>query len=397
MAPDASPPSGVSHGLIPLARPEIGDAEIAAVARVLRSGWLTQGREVAAFEAEFANFVGAGHAIAASNGSAALLLALRVLGLEPGAEVITVSHSFIATADAVREAGAFPVFVDIEPATGNMDPAKLEVAITARTRAILCVHQLGMPCDLVQILAIARRHGIPVVEDAACAAGSEVRLDAHWERIGKPHGTIACFSFHPRKLLTTGEGGMVTTADAEIARKIRLLRNHGMSASALSRHEAPEVVFERYDTPGFNHRMTDIAAAVGRVQLARLPDIVARRRALACRYHALLAGIPGLATPTEPGWARSNWQSYGVRLPDGLDQRETMQRLLDLGVVTRRGVMCAHREAAFPSDSWRSAGTLAKSERAQDTSILVPLFAQMTVDDQDRVVAALVSVCARCP
>src|SRR5579859_7273228 len=185
--------------MIPVARPWLGEAEVEAAARPLRSGWLTQGPEVAAFETEFAAFVGAPHACAVSNCTVALHLALRALGVGEGDEVITVSHSFIATASSIRYCGAIPVFVDIHPGTFNIDPTLIERAITSRTRAILCVHQVGMPCDMEQIMALAELNNLPVVEDAACAVGSEIQWRGEWQRIGRPHGDVACFSFHPRK------------------------------------------------------------------------------------------------------------------------------------------------------------------------------------------------------
>src|SRR5207237_982780 len=198
---------------IPITAPLIGDQEIAAVAAPLRSGWLTQGPEVAAFEREFAEYVGAPHACATSNCTTALHLALLALGIGPGDEVITVSHSFIATANAIRYCGARPVFVDIDPVTFNIDPARVAGAVTPRTRAILCVHQMGMPCELAALLELARARQIPVIEDAACAIGSEIRWDGAWQRIGRPHADIACFSFHPRKVMSTGDGGMLTTSN----------------------------------------------------------------------------------------------------------------------------------------------------------------------------------------
>src|SRR4051794_38725620 len=214
---------------VPVARPYLGMEEVSAAERAILSGWVTQGPEVAAFEKEFAAFVGAPHACAVSSGTTALHLALLAAGVRRGDEVITVSHSYIATANSIRYCGALPVFVDIEPETFNIDPQKIEPAITERTRAILCVHQMGLPCDLSPILTIAGKYNIPVVEDAACAIGSEILWDGNWERIGKPHSDIACFSFHPRKLLTTGDGGMLTTRDAEIDARFRLWRQHGMS------------------------------------------------------------------------------------------------------------------------------------------------------------------------
>ena len=392
--------------IIPLARPWLGEQEIEAVKRPLLSGWVTQGPEVAAFEREFAAFVGAKHAGAVSNCTTALHLALRAVGVGPGDEVITVSHSYIATANSVRYCGAVPVFVDIESTTFNMDPALIERVITPRTRAILCVHQIGMPCDLENISNIARRHSLPVVEDAACAAGSEILCKGKWEKIGKPHGDVACFSFHPRKLLTTGDGGMLTTANSEWDKKFRLWRQHSMDVPDTVRHASDQIIFESYPEIGYNYRLTDIQAAIGREQLKRLPEIVRQRRSMAQRYQELLANVPGIGLPEEPPWARSNWQSYCVRLPAHCNQRHVMQGMLNAGVATRRGVMCAHRECAYGREVWScglrcgrcncSPGTcmrLVESERAQDQTIVLPLFHQMTENDQDVVVDALRMAC----
>jgi len=376
---------------IPVAKPWIDKREVEAVRRPLLSGWVTQGPEGAAFEREFAAYVGAGHACAVSSCTTALHLALLAVGVQPGDEVITVSHSFIATANSIRYCGATPVFVDIQSDTFNMDPALIEDAITERTRAILCVHQMGMPCDLEAISVIACRHSLPVVEDAACAIGSEILWDGEWEKIGKPHGDITCFSFHPRKLLTTGDGGMITTSNPEWDRQCRLCRQHGMSVPARMRHVAKEVIFESYPIFGYNYRMTDIQAAIGREQLKRLPEMIERRRFLAERYMELLAAVPGIRLPEEPPWARSNWQSYCVRLPDMCDQRQVMQFMLDKGVATRRGVMCAHREGAY-ADLPRPSPLL-QSERGQDHSIILPLYHQMAEEDQNYVVKVLREAC----
>jgi perosamine synthetase len=388
---------------VPIARPVIGESEMRAVQRPLASGWLTQGPEVAAFEKEFAEYTGAPHACAVSNCTTALHLALRAVGISAGDEVITVSHSFIASANAIRYCGAVPVFVDIQPGSYNMDAARIEAAITVRTRGILVVHQLGMPCDLEPIVEIARRRGLRLVEDAACAAGSEILWRGQWERIGRPHGDIACFSFHPRKVMTTGDGGMLTTGNAEWDRQFRLWRQHSMTVADTERHGASTVVFEEYSELGFNYRMTDLQAAVGREQLIRLPEMVAERRRLARCYSEILAGLGGLQVPVEPAWARSNWQSYCVRLPEARDQRAVMQSMLNAGIATRRGVMCAHREPAFRSEPWRcvsasgvvdgsdQCSSLSESEAITAHGLILPLFVGMTDDDQGRVVAALAS------
>jgi len=374
--------------MIPIARPVLGEREVEAARRAILSGWVTQGPEVAAFEREFAAAVGAPHACAVSSCTTALHLALVAAGVGPGDEVVTVSHSFIATANAIRYCGATPVFVDVELDTFNIDPALVDAAVTPRTKALLVVHQLGMPCDLASLVATARRHAVPLIEDAACAIGSEIRWQGEWQRIGRPHGDMACFSFHPRKLLSTGDGGMVVTASAETDAKLRLLRQHGMSVPDTVRHASAQVVFEDYPIVGFNYRLTDIQAAIGREQLSRLEGIVARRRELAGRYAAALAAVPGVVVPREPEWARTNWQTYAVRLR-GADQRQVMQRMLDDGVSTRRGVMNAHREGAYPAGTWRAAGVLTRGECAQDTAIALPLYHDMTHADQDRVVDSL--------
>ncbi|WP_448382588.1 DegT/DnrJ/EryC1/StrS family aminotransferase [Desulfosoma sp.] len=398
-----------TNAFLPVARPWIDEREVQAVRRVLESGWLTQGPMVEAFEREFAQFVQTPYACAVSSCTTALHLALRAVGVGPGDEVITVSHSFIATANSIRYCGAVPVFADIEPGTFNLDPTCLDSLISQRTKAVLCVHQMGMPCDMARIVPWARAHGLAVIEDAACAIGSEIFWDGRWEKIGKPHGDAACFSFHPRKLLTTGDGGMITTARKDIDEKCRLWRHHGMSVPDAVRHASPHVVFESYETLGFNYRMTDIQAAVGREQLRKIPQIVSRRRLQVQRYREMLNSVVNIVFPEEPPWARSNWQSLCVRLPVVCDQAKVMQFLLEKGIATRRGIMCAHREPAYFQEPWSCGlgpgacgcppGTckrLKHSEEAQDRGLILPLFHDLTEEDQRRVVETLQEACARC-
>ena len=365
--------------MIPIAMPLLDESEADAARAAVLSGWVSQGPQVADFEREFAALVEGPYACAVSNCTTALHLALTAINIAPGDEVITASHSFIATANSIKYCGATPVFVDIDPETYNIDPVRVAEAITPRTRAILAVHQMGMPCDLSALVTLAKRHNLILIEDAACAAGSQIRINERWDRIGKPHGDIACFSFHPRKVITTGEGGMLTTSNPEFDRKFKLLRQHGMSVPDTVRHGSAQVIFEDYVFVGYNYRMTDVQAAVGRKQLLKLPDIVARRRMIASHYAELLGNIEGLRLPFEPDWARSNWQSYCVRLSDRIDQRAVMQKLLDRGIATRRGIMCSHREKPYAGE--KPLHDLRQSELAQDHTILLPIYAQMTEED----------------
>jgi dTDP-4-amino-4,6-dideoxygalactose transaminase len=376
--------------MIPISKPFMDQREVEAASRPLLAGWVTQGPEGKAFEEEFAAFVGASHACAVSSGTTALHLALDAVGVGAGDEVITVSHSYIATANAVTYCGAIPVFADIDPLTFNIDPAAVEDLIRDKTRAILCAHQIGLPCDLPGLLAISQKYEIPLIEDAACAAGSEIQINGVWERIGAPHGDIACFSFHPRKVLTTGDGGMLTTNNAELDAVMRLKRSHAMSVPATNRHNAREIVFEEYPVVGFNYRMTDIQAAVGRVQLERLPEFVARRRELADHYATRMP--EGVSAPIEPVGYKTNWQSYCVTLAPELDQKQVLQYLADNGVSARRGIMCAHREPAYAHVPWR-AGDLSHSEYAQDHSLCLPLYHQLTEAEMDTVIRVLGEAC----
>lgn len=367
---------------IPVAKPFLGPEEENAVLEVLRSGWISQGPKVAEFERQFAAYVGAKHAVAVSSCTTALHLALFAAGVKPGDEVICPSLSFIATANSIVYAGACPVFVDVDPHTYNIDPNRIEEAITPRTKAILVVHQIGLPAALDEIAEIAHRRGLEVIEDAACAIGAEYK----GVRIGAPHGSTACFSFHPRKILTTGEGGMITTSSEEVASRLRRLRQHAMGVSDLARHGATKIIVETYDEVGYNYRMTDLQAAVGLVQLQRLDGLLARRKALAARYTHFLSQIPWITPPVCPGGCLSNFQSYMVRLSSDtpLNRDDVMQRLLDCGISTRRGIMATHREAPYCPGDWDP--KLPMTNLVTDSGLILPLYHQMTEQDQDYVI-----------
>jgi dTDP-4-amino-4,6-dideoxygalactose transaminase len=368
---------------IPVMRPWIGEAEAAAAAAAVASGWVAQGPRVAQFEAAFAEAIGVEHAVAVSSCTAGLHLALVAAGIGPGDEVVVPSLSFIATANAVRYVGAQPVFADVDEATQNLVPETVEPQLTERTRAVILVDQGGVPADLAAMQALCEPRGIVVVEDAACAVGATYRR--------RPVGAgafLSAFSFHPRKLLTTGEGGMLTTPDADLAVRLRRLREHGMDVSAAQRHASQQPVIEHYLETGFNYRMTDVQAAIGLVQLGKLDQMIARRRALAGRYQELLAALPGLATIHDPVYGTTNYQSFWVLLPGGfpVSRNELLRLLADGGVSARRGIMAPHLEPAYAG---HPCPPLPVTERLTATSLILPLFHEMTEDEQDLVVSVI--------
>lgn len=393
---------------IPIARPWLGEAEADAARAVVMSGWVMQGAKVATFERSFAEFVGANHACAVSSGTAALILALKAVGVSIGDVVLTVSHSFIATANAVRACGAEPIFVDIETSGYNIDPAALEETLTAkchpqqgtlfyndieslltlaetplrsakdpaaRVAAILAVHQMGIPCDIGAIDRLARRYGIPWIEDAACAAGSRWR----GERIGRPHSDAACFSFHPRKLVTTGDGGMITSNSENIDAACRRLRQHALVPPP------PGELSESYACTAYNYRLTDIQAAIGIEQLKRLPEMIERRRMHVALYRELLFGNPTFRVLPEPPGRMSNWQSLPVDFAGSTIPAEKVIRALAAeGITAKPGIMNAHGEPPY-----RGVWQLVESERRQRETVLLPIYHQLDVADIRRVTSVL--------
>jgi dTDP-4-amino-4,6-dideoxygalactose transaminase len=371
---------------IPLSRTEFGDAEARAVADVLASGWVTQGPKVAEFERIVAARVGAAHAIATTSCTTALHLALLAAGIGPGDEVICPSYSFIATANAVLYAGATPVFADIDDRTWNIDPRDVGTRVTRKTRAVLAVHQVGLAADLKSLEA-ALRPGMTIVEDAACAIGSTFD--------GRPvgsHGHTVCFSFHPRKSISTGEGGMLTTDDAAVAAHVRLLRSHGASVSDLERHRAHGIVFEEYCELGYNYRMPDIQGAIGIEQMKRLDDLLARRRAVADRYNAAFRAVEQIDTPTEPEYARHTYQSYLIRLRPGcrVARDEMIRQLIEAGISCRRGIPPIHLEPLYRQRC--GPVSLPVTEAVSAQSVFLPMFASLPPADQDRVIDAVVRI-----
>ena len=376
---------------IPLAKPELGEPEIALVTETIRSGWITQGPRVAEFENAFAQTVGARHAVAVSSCTTGLHLALKMLVVAHGDEVILPPHSFIASANAIRYCGARPVFVDIDPQTLNLAPGKISAAITARTKAIMVVHQVGRPADLEAISAIAKSHGLPLLEDAACAIGSEY----HGRPIGaNTYSSLVCFSFHPRKIISTGDGGMITTDNDEWNVRLRRLRQHGMSVNDLQRHQSAAIVTEEYVELGYNYRLTDIQAALGLAQLQRLTGIIQRRRALAAHYDRELADIKKFELSRLRYDSRWNQQTYLVRLRNATasERDEVMQKLLDAGIATRRGIMSIHREPSYAGQYGPQ--HFPESERASDQCLCLPLYPQMTRAEQNYVLEQLHRVTA---
>ena len=370
--------------MIPIAKPYLTADEAQSAYDTILTGWVTQGPRVEEFENKFCEYTGAKYAAAISNCTTALHLAMIIAGIGKDDEVICPSMSYIATANCIKYVGAKPVFAEINPDNYNIDIKHVKKLITDKTKAVIIVHQIGMPADIDDFKKLCDEHNLKLIEDAACAAGSSYK----GKKIGS-HSDIVCFSFHPRKVITTGEGGMITTSNPDYIKRIKLLRQHGMSVNDRVRHESGKLLFEDHLELGYNYRMTDIQAAIGIRQLEKLDWIINERRKIALRYIQELKDIECIKLPVEKEGYFSNYQSFSIYLkkdcPVGRD--ELMQKLLDAGISTRRGVTTSHRETAYKSEYKNL--HLPVSEDAADNSIMIPLYIPMSDEDIDLVISKL--------
>lgn len=371
--------------MIPITKPLTGDEEVQQAAEVIRSGWLTQGPKTAAFEKAVADYLGAKHVIAVSSCTTALHMAVILAGLKPGDEVIVPSYTFVATANALLYAGVTPVFAEIDARTYNLDVTKLAALVTPRTKAILVVDQFGLPADLDAIDAFCREKKLTFIEDAACAMGAVYK----GRNIGA-RGKLITFSYHPRKSITTGEGGALVTDDDAIAERARVIRSHGASVSDAERHKSKGVTFEAYTELGYNYRLSDVQAAIGLAQINRLGEILTKRRALAKRYDEHLKALSHFDVPFIPEWAEHPYQTYAPLLKANapVKRNDVIQRLAAAGVSSRRGIPPIHLEP-YMKDRLKQIPRLAISEDISARTIILPLYPQMTHEEQDQVIGAL--------
>jgi perosamine synthetase len=367
--------------MIPIAKPYLTSEDAQAAYDTIMTGWITQGPRVQEFEEKFAAYTGASYAVAVSNCTTGLHLAMIVAGIGANDEVICPSMSYIATANSIMYVGAKPVFAEVDPATYNLDVLDVEKRITPKTKAILLVHQIGMPADIDAFRALCDKHKLILIEDAACAAGCSY----NGKKIGS-HSDLVCFSFHPRKVISTGDGGMVTTNNEAFASRMKLLRQHGMSVNAGVRHGSSKVIFEDHVEVAYNYRMTDIQAAVGIRQLEKLDWIISERRKIADQYLTAFADIPFIRLPKEPQGCFTNWQSFSIYLKENspIKRNDLMQALLDIGIASRRGVMTSHRETAYLD--YCKGLSLPATEDACDNSIIIPLYVPMKQEEVDEVI-----------
>jgi perosamine synthetase len=367
--------------MIAIAKPYLTEDEAQAAYDTILTGWITQGPKVAEFEEKFAQYVGSKYAVAVSNCTTALHLAMIVAGIKEGDEVICPSMSYIATANSIMYVGAKPVFAEIDPLTYNLDINDAEKRITPKTKAILLVHQIGIPANIDAFKVLCEKHNLKLIEDAACAAGSSYK----GAKIGS-HSDLVCFSFHPRKVISTGDGGMVSTSNEEYYNRLRLLRQHGMSVNDRVRHLSKQVIFEDHVEVGYNYRLTDIQASVGIKQLEKLDMIVTERRKIAAKYSEAFKDITTIRLPMEHPDYFDNAQSYSIYLKEDfpMSRNELMQKMLDRDIATRRGVMTTHRETAYKN--YDGDNHLPISEDAADRSIIIPLYYPMNDEDIQTVI-----------
>lgn len=358
-----------------LTTPVLGAEEAEEVARVLATGYLTQGPRAAEFERAVASRVGSRHGFATSSATTGLHLALHALRVGPGDEVVMPAYSFPATANVVAQSGAIPVLVDIEPATFNLDPALLEAAISPRSVALLPVHAFGLCADMDPILEVAKRHQLPVLEDAACAMTATYR-----GREAGTMGTLGVYSFHPRKIITTGEGGVVVTDDDHLAEMLAVLRSHGSIRNEL---------YLDFVEIGFNYRLSDVHAAIGLVQLRRLEHVASERRALALRLSERLRGLEGVKTPSAPDGHRHSYQSYVVLLDDDLNRDAVIRAMRANDVETTLGTYGMHLQPVFAMRYHNPRAEFPHASRAHDQALTLPLYPGMSDTDLDVVSATL--------
>jgi dTDP-4-amino-4,6-dideoxygalactose transaminase len=381
---------------VPISRPFLGEEELAAIQQPLRDGWVVQGPRVAEFERKFADFCGLAHAVATTSCTTALHIGVVALGAGPGDEVIVPAFTWISTANVVAHAGATPVFCDVSLETFNLDPASLAAAVTERTVGVIPVHLFGLPADMDAVDAVARRHGLWVLEDAACGFGA--RLDGR--HVGHL-GDAGCFSFHPRKSITTGEGGMFTTDDGALAELARSLRDHGASRSDHARHtSAGAFRLADYDHLGFNYRMTDIQGALGSVQMDRASSILAERARQARFYQEALADLDWLRLPAVPAGVTHGWQAFVClytpqeptlanldALHAGRDR--LMAALEEEGVATRPGTHAPVLSSVYAERCGFTAASFPCAALAESLSLALPLYAGLDDDDLEHVAAAV--------
>jgi dTDP-4-amino-4,6-dideoxygalactose transaminase len=371
---------------IPLLRPWIGEEEVQAVAEVLRSGWICQGPKVMEFESGLAWWIGVGQAVATNACTSALHLALRLSGVRDGDEVIVPSFTCMATANAIHHAGGTPVFADIDPLTFNLDAPSAESAITSRTKAILVVHQIGLPADIAAFQELARRKNLAIVEDGACSLGATYR----GKRVGAL-GSPTCFSFHPRKMITTGEGGLIATNDEALASEARVLRSTGASSSDLERHHAKGTLVQQYEDVGYNYRMTDLQAAIGLVQMRKLDAMIAERAAQAKHYDELFRGLEEIDPPYVPADSTHAYSSYLIRLRANcpITRDDLLHRLADGGISCRVGIQPLHHEP-FYRERWGRT-VMPHTEEAARNTLFLPIFPGLQPYQQNQISMAIES------